>query len=280
MKTPSAEQEPGKDVSESMFEPSATKTRTAHEGFKRLVRDPWAWTTLALIITLIVVIVLDLRVHVTSASYRDAKNASAQQETTPTPSPEAPYATSEKIRVYAEELGLNIEQFDGCFAKKNIQPIKDDITAASTIGITGTPSFVINGELIIGAQPYDEFKRVIDHKLANTTNTDGTEPKTIDIEGQPLMGKTEAPVTIVEFSDFQCPYCQRFAKDAHTKIVEDYVKTGKAKLVFRDMVIQGHYNAPIAAVAAECANEQGKFWEYYDILFERQGEWSISDPTK
>lgn len=92
-------------------------------------------------------------------------------------------------------------------------------------------------------------------------------------EGDPFLGNPDAPVTMVEFSDFECPFCQRFWSQALPQIKEQYIKTGKVRLVYRDFPIASiHSNAQKAAEAGECANEQGKFWEYHDIIFERQNQ--------
>ena len=92
----------------------------------------------------------------------------------------------------------------------------------------------------------------------------------IDLGDAPVLGDKNAPVTIVEFSDFQCPYCGRFFTQTLPSIKKDYIDTGKAKLVFRDFPLSFHPNAAPAAEAAECANEQGKYWGYHDKLFENQ----------
>ncbi|MCB0308737.1 MAG: thioredoxin domain-containing protein [Bdellovibrionales bacterium] len=86
----------------------------------------------------------------------------------------------------------------------------------------------------------------------------------------PVRGSKNAPVTIVEFSDFECPYCQRGASTIE-KIVKSY--KGKVKLYFRDFPLGFHPHAKPAAVAARCAADQGKFWEYHDVLFEDQKGW-------
>jgi protein-disulfide isomerase len=78
----------------------------------------------------------------------------------------------------------------------------------------------------------------------------------------------DGKVEIVEFSDFQCPFCQRFYSDAYKQIKAKYVDTGKAKFVFRHFPLSFHQNAQKAAEAAECANRQGKFWPYHDLLFD------------
>ena len=86
----------------------------------------------------------------------------------------------------------------------------------------------------------------------------------------PVLGKENAPVTIVEFSDFQCPFCRRFWIDSFSQLKKDYIDTGKVRLIYRDFPLSIHEQAKPSALAAECANEQGKFWEYHDALFEEQ----------
>ncbi|MBC8515665.1 MAG: DsbA family protein [Nitrosopumilus sp.] len=100
-------------------------------------------------------------------------------------------------------------------------------------------------------------------------------PVKISIDDDPIIGNPDAPITIVEFSDFQCPFCARFHTQTLPLILEEYIDQGKVKLVFRDFPIQSiHPNALPASVAAECANEQEKFREMHDMLFEKQNEWN------
>lgn len=96
----------------------------------------------------------------------------------------------------------------------------------------------------------------------------------------PILGEENAKVTIVEFSDFQCPFCKRFADDAFAQIKKEYVDTGKVKIAFRHYPLPIHPNAPKAAEASECANEQDQFWTYHDLLFERQDAWSNLTSTE
>jgi len=85
----------------------------------------------------------------------------------------------------------------------------------------------------------------------------------------------DAEITIIEFSDFQCPFCARFHVQTLPTIMDEYINKGTVKLVFRDFPIQSiHPNALPASVAAECANEQKKFKEMHDVLFEKQNKWS------
>jgi len=95
------------------------------------------------------------------------------------------------------------------------------------------------------------------------------------LDDDPVKGNPDATVTIVEFSDFQCPFCKRFHETTLPLILENYVDTGKVKFVYRDYPIQGlHPNGAIpAALASECADEQGMFWQYHDKLFQTQKNW-------
>jgi len=97
---------------------------------------------------------------------------------------------------------------------------------------------------------------------------------TVSFDGEPVKGNPDAPVTVVEFSDFQCPFCLRFFEQTLPLIEENYIDTGKIKFVYKDLPLDSlHPNARSAHIAAECADEEGKFWEYHDVLFQKQAEW-------
>lgn len=97
--------------------------------------------------------------------------------------------------------------------------------------------------------------------------------KTVSLDDDPLKGNPNAPVTIIEFSDFQCPFCSRFFEQTLPLIEKNYVEIGKVNLVYRDFPLDIHKNALPAHIASECADEQQAFWDYHDILFEKQFEW-------
>ena len=100
-------------------------------------------------------------------------------------------------------------------------------------------------------------------------------PLKISSENNPVIGNPDAPITIIEFSDFQCPFCAKFHMQTLPTIMDEYINKGTVKLVFRDFPIQSiHPNAVPASIAAECANEQGEFEQMYHMLFEKQKEWS------
>jgi protein-disulfide isomerase len=98
----------------------------------------------------------------------------------------------------------------------------------------------------------------------------------IDLEDDAVKGDANAPVTIVEFSDYECPFCGRHFDDTLPSIISEYVDTGKVKIVFMDFPLNFHPNAQKAGEAAECAGEQGKYWEMHDVLFENQQSLGVS----
>lgn len=107
------------------------------------------------------------------------------------------------------------------------------------------------------------------------------QPPTIRIsaDDDPTIGDADAPITIIEFSDFQCPFCARFSSQTLPSIQEEYIDKGLVKLVYRDFPLNHiHPNAAVTALAAECADDQGGFKGMHDILFEKQGEWSRAGP--
>jgi protein-disulfide isomerase len=90
-------------------------------------------------------------------------------------------------------------------------------------------------------------------------------------------GHDDAPITIVEFSDFQCSFCRKFWKETLPKIEAEYVATGKARFIFRHLAVLGPVSER-AAEAAECARDQGKFWAYHDRLYEKAGRFGFTEP--
>lgn len=110
------------------------------------------------------------------------------------------------------------------------------------------------------------------NSTANSTNSGGTTK--VSADNDPVLGDANAPVTIIEFSDYECPFCKRHFQQVYPQIKKNYIDTGKVKLVFRDFVaVQGHN--PLArseAMAAECAREQGGdaiYFKYHDEIFKK-----------
>lgn len=91
------------------------------------------------------------------------------------------------------------------------------------------------------------------------------------IAGEPFKGSSAARVVIIEYSDFECAFCGKYARETFPRVDETYVLTGKVKYYFRDLPLPIHVHAFKAAEAAHCAGEQGKFWEMHSRLFADQG---------
>lgn len=95
-----------------------------------------------------------------------------------------------------------------------------------------------------------------------------------------FLGKEDAPVTMIEFSDYQCPFCGRFFTQTLPSIKSKYIDTGKVKFVYRDFPINIHPEAEPAAIAANCAGKQGKYFEFHDKIFENQQQLSATNYKK
>jgi len=102
---------------------------------------------------------------------------------------------------------------------------------------------------------------------------------TLNVRGEPFKGEPGARIAIVEYSDFECPFCGKYSREIYPQIIDRYVKTGKVRYYFRDLPLPIHPNALPAALAARCAADQGKFWEMHDSLFANQAALSPKDFT-
>ena len=109
-----------------------------------------------------------------------------------------------------------------------------------------------------------------DFDTARTPNAED-ETKPLQLKGAPVLGSKNATITIVEVGDYQCHMCKLWFKETRPQIIENYVETGKANLVFIDMPFLGRDSTP-ASEATYCADDQGKYWEYHSTLFEYQQE--------
>ncbi|MEK7595628.1 MAG: DsbA family protein [Patescibacteria group bacterium] len=152
--------------------------------------------------------------------------------------------------------------------------------AIFAVGVLLSASIILHAVIIKGSVELPTLKKATTEKqnviaptdTVNVGENTPTVPATIDDD--PILGNKDAKVTIIEFSDFQCPFCKRLFDAAVVNIKKDYIDTGKARLVFRDFPLSFHPNAEISAIAGECADEQGKFWNFHDMLFTKQDDWS------
>ena len=90
------------------------------------------------------------------------------------------------------------------------------------------------------------------------------------LQGEPVLGSSDAPVTIVEFSDFECPYCKRFHEEVLPELKREYINPGLVRFVHKDLPLPFHRQARPAAAAARCAGEQNRYWDLYGALFDQQ----------
>jgi protein-disulfide isomerase len=206
------------------------------------------------------------------------------------------------IEKYAAEVGLNVAKLKKDWDDPKIKAqIAQDQKTAGDVGANGTPTFYINGHELVGAQESSAFEKIIDDELkkADDLIKHGTPLKDVytklmeqaalapapspaaapaapaapeakvDIKlgDAPVKGSSSAPVTLVAFSDFQCPFCSR-AVPTLKQLEDDY--GGKLRVAFKQMPLPFHDKAHLAAEAALAANEQGKFWAYHDKLFANQ----------
>jgi len=301
------------------------------------------------------------------------------------------------LKGYASHLNLDTATFNTCLdSGSKAALIQADIAEGQKLGVSGTPTFFINGQSIVGAQPIEAFTAVLDKALGSSgssgsaaagTGSTGTttqpaaadtskdpivyltvvndstcascDPQRIidittqqlfptakvvvldkdsdagqklisdlkltalpayifssnvaqaanfakvspamtqtgdyyvitpgaagpvrftvpvNISGKELLGFAKAPITIIEFSDFQCPYCKQFHDTVGPQLKTNYIDTGKVKMVYMEFPLDSiHPFAHNAALAAECAAEQNKFWAYHDLLFSDQTKLAVSD---
>ncbi len=194
------------------------------------------------------------------------------------------------MAAFAKEVKIDGKKLVACMNSGEKKAIVDaEAAEAAAVDVTGTPGFFINGRLLGGAFPFESFKELIDKELAKTATNNVADyskglqdanksgafnpvPKVLAVGTSSSKGPENAPITIVEFSDFQCPFCSR-AHPTVKQVMSEY--KDKVRLVYKHLpLVSLHPRAQKTAEAAECAKDQGKFWEFHDILFEKQADWS------
>ncbi len=190
----------------------------------------------------------------------------------------------------AKEAGLDAKKLVSCMNSGEKQAVvQADTAEGEKLGVSGTPGFFVNGKLLAGAFPFESFKEIIDKEIAGTGSTDPADysqtlqdaareggfvpvPKAVSVGTASTKGTSGAPVTVIEYSDFQCPFCAR-AFPTVQQILREY--SGKVQFVYKHFpLVTIHPRAQKTAEASECAKDQGKFWEFHDKLFEAQNDWA------
>ena len=195
---------------------------------------------------------------------------------------------------FAEELDLDMEEFKSCVESNKFQDqIEADLDMAVGRGVRSTPSFFVNGTALVGAQPLDIFNQVIaaaisGENIAAAAGEPAAAPSPLEpprVAPTPVsipvadaavsLGDPEAPVTIVEYTDYQCPFCQRHVVETMPNILSELIETGKVQYVLKDLPLDNlHPEARTAAIVARCAGEQDAYWPMHDAIFVAQQSWS------
>jgi protein-disulfide isomerase len=234
----------------------------------------------------------------------------------------APALDQASLEQAATAVGLDLGRFRAALADKAAEPrIRRDQALVTSLGASGTPAFFINGRKVSGAQPFENFRAVVEEELrkaealvaagtpaadvyARVMQSGATAPVMLNqpaVAGapaappapparppslyrkvtvrpdDPVRGPADARLTIVLFSDFQCPFCGRV--EPTLKQLEEAFK-GQVRVVWKHQPLPMHPNAMPAALAAEAAREQGKFWPFHDLLFQDQQALSPADLEK
>lgn len=129
-------------------------------------------------------------------------------------------------------------------------------------------AIIAAGLIIAGAVFYGGGKS--DSGKTPSLGDDNAEIINVSADDDPFKGSPDAPVTIIEFSDYECPFCGSFFRNTLPELEEKYINTGKVKFIYRDFPISSHKNAQVAAEAAQCSGDQGKYWEMHNKIFENQ----------
>ncbi len=188
---------------------------------------------------------------------------------------QASLAPSDLI-AYAKRLGLNMAAFQDALDTHAFRPIIErDLAEAKGLGVTTTPTLFVNGRRLAGPQGYASLGAVIESVLAGIPESQRVQDEivapgpaqAINLEHAPAKGPATAPISLVEFTDFECPFCAAVAPTVK-QLLAAY--PSQVRLAFKHYPLPMHKEAALAHEAAMAASEQGKFWEMHDALFASQ----------
>ena len=137
------------------------------------------------------------------------------------------------------------------------------------IGIAGAAVVLVTLVTIFGTSYMADFEN--NPRSMTQNNSQENELRAIELKHAPVLGSDTATVTIVEVGDYQCHMCKKWFEETRPLIIENYIETGKANLVFIDMPFLGYDSTP-ASEASYCADDQGRYWDYHSALFQYQQE--------
>lgn len=199
----------------------------------------------------------------------------------------------ENILEYAGEIGLDIEQFKSDLEDHRFkEQVGRETQQAIKLGATGTPAFFVNGRFLGGAKSLESFVKIIDEELSGKKiafrwgknvkegrkkkgkEEDPNKIYAVTVGDAPYKGPKDAPITVVMFQDFQCPFSKR-SQSTIKQLMEKY--PNQIKLAFKHFPLGFHKQAVIAAEASMAAEAQGKFWEMHDKIFTNQRQINIDN---
>ena len=167
--------------------------------------------------------------------------------------------------------------FDACLRSgEKAARVQRDFASGLSLNVRATPTFFVNGQELRTTQ----LPTVTDFQTALITNlpNEAINPLLELAEDDHVKGDRNASGTIIEYSEFQCPFCAEFFRTAYADVLATLVDTGLARYVFRHFPLRDiHPNAQAAAEASECAADQGMFFEYHDLLFANQDRLETED---
>ena len=183
---------------------------------------------------------------------------------------------------YAKSLGLDLAAFERALDNHTYRPIVErDLAEAAGLGVTTTPTFFVNGRRLVGPQGYASLGAVIESLLAGIPPDKRVREEIvaagpaqqIDLEHAPTRGPATAPISLVEFSDFECPFCAVTAPVVRQLLL---AYPTQVRFAFKHYPLPMHKESPLAHEAALAAGDQGKFWAMHDLLFATQAKWGVN----
>jgi len=193
------------------------------------------------------------------------------------------HLTHADLLVYAKSLGLDLAAFQQALDNHTYRPIvQRDLAEAAGLGVTTTPTFFVNGRRLVGPQGYASLGAVIESLLAGIPLDKRVQAEIvaagpaqqIDLAHAPTRGPATAPISLVEFSDFECPYCAVTAPVVRQLLL---AYPSQVRFAFKHYPLPMHKDSPLAHEAALAAGDQGKFWEMHDLLFATQDKLTRDD---
>ena len=197
--------------------------------------------------------------------------------------------STELYKGYAAGLGLDTDAFVTCLESgETAAQVQAEIEQGDAAGVTGTPAFFVNDWFISGAQPFEVFQQTIEAALRGehpaptptplppgaTILDPNPEQPGYTYGGDAYCGSEEAEIILAEFVDFQSPENRQHFLEEWPELKKEYVDTGKVRLMVKHFPALDHIQGFTAAQAAECAGQQRAFCSMYDLLFQKQDEWS------